>query len=104
MAKLKITIPEEKIRTSLKIKKSLAEALTDYSIFMSELHKVKISSETIVEGLIEKLLRDKDFQKFRSSTLERKGASHVDKTNTTSKKKESATQSNESQTETEKIL
>jgi hypothetical protein len=71
MSKLKITIPEEKVRTSIKIKKSLSETLKDYSIYVSEMHKIKISSETIIEGLLEKLSKEKDFQKFRSSLLEK---------------------------------
>ena len=67
MAKLKLQIPEEKIRTSFKLKKSAADVLKNYSLYMSDSHKTAISQDAIMESLIDKLAKDKDFQKFCSN-------------------------------------
>ena len=80
MPKLKINIPEQKVKISLKLNKSAVDGLNDYSSYMSDIHKIKISPETVMESMIDKLLKDKEFQQFCTSKLDRKGASVSKKT------------------------
>lgn len=70
MVKLRFDIPEEKIKISFKIKKSLSKGLKDYSEFISTAHDVLISQDIIIESLIEKVLKDKEFTNFLISKNE----------------------------------
>lgn len=70
MVKLRINIPEEKIKISFKIKKSLSKGLKDYSEFMSTAHNVLIPQDIIMESIIEKVLKDKEFTSFLISKNE----------------------------------
>lgn len=62
MARLKIEIPEEKVKASFKIKMSSHKILEDYSKYLSEMHKSHVSKDVILESLLEKLSKDKDFK------------------------------------------
>jgi hypothetical protein len=62
MAKLKIEIPEERVKASFKIKMSSHKILEEYSKYLSDLHKSPVSKDVIVESLLEKLSKDKEFK------------------------------------------
>lgn len=64
MAKLKIELPEEKVKTVFKLKKSSHEILNNYALFLSDLHKKKVSEDIVIDSVLEKLSKDKDFKKF----------------------------------------
>ncbi|APJ05236.1 hypothetical protein [Silvanigrella aquatica] len=81
MAKLKINLPEEKQKIALKLKKSSIEILKNYSQYMSELHKKSISEDVIIDSMLEKFSKDKEFLKFFSSSSTRKGATVSEKEN-----------------------
>jgi hypothetical protein len=63
MATLKVDIPEEKVKTVLKLKKSSQLILDTYSTYLSELHRTPVSKDVIIDSLLEKLSKDKDFKK-----------------------------------------
>ena len=100
MAKLKLKITEATKKISLDLKMSYVEALNDYALYMSDLHKVKVSAGTVVEGLMDTILKDKEFKSFRAN-IERKGASYVDKI---PKKTKRETQGHDNETKVEKVV
>lgn len=78
MAKLKIDLPEEKIKTAFKLKPSSQKILKEYAIYLSDFHNKKVSEDTILDSMLEKLAKDKDFKIFCSIMNEKKGASKND--------------------------
>lgn len=64
MTKLKIELPEEKVKTVFKLKKSSQEILNNYALYLSDLHKQKVSEDVVIDSVLEKLSKDKDFKKF----------------------------------------
>lgn len=68
MAKLKLDLPEERVKTAFKLKKSSFHILNDYAAYLSEVHKTKVSHDVILDSLLDKLSKDKDFTKFRAAS------------------------------------
>ena len=64
MVKLKIKIPEQNIKISFKLKESLIKGLKEYAEFLSISHNKLISQDLVMESIIEKVLKDKDFNSF----------------------------------------
>lgn len=64
MAKLKIELPEEKVKTVFKLKKSSQEILNNYALYLSDLHKIKVSEDIVIDSVLDKLSKDKDFKNF----------------------------------------
>lgn len=63
--KLKFDLPEEKIRTTVKLKKSSIDTLNQYREYQSKSLKINITNDNIIDALIENISRDKEFIKFR---------------------------------------
>ena len=81
--KLKFDLPEEKIRTTVKLKKSSIETLNSFREYQTKILKVAITNDNIIDALIENINRDKDFLKFHENKI-RIGATSEKKKSSTS--------------------
>jgi hypothetical protein len=63
--KLKFDLPEEKIRTTVKLKKSSIDTLNYFREYQTKVLKVAITNDNIIDALVENINRDKDFIKFK---------------------------------------
>jgi hypothetical protein len=83
--KLKFDLPEEKIRTTVKLKKSSIETLNYFREYQSKVLKVTITNDNVIDALIENINRDKEFIKFKERQ------SRIGATSETKKSQNSAT-------------
>ena len=67
MAKLRIELPEKRVKLTAQIKERSNVVLNEYKNYLTNVHNTEISHDRILDALIENIEKDKDFKKFRTT-------------------------------------